>query len=157
MGIVPSLSSCFSKVGICGWVISPHTCSPRQVSLNLLVYAPWGRGICQSRGCPGAVERAGVGGEGSTPKTCQIAKLPPGDANNNITKCSSKNWNTWEDDLVTDQDSSVGCLILSLWNMRRKITLSHPNLSLIICFSRNIFAGVGFWMTRSEYFWWIAF
>lgn len=43
---------------------------------------------------PGAVKRAGIGGEGSTPNKCQIVTLPPGDANNNLTKCSSKNWNT---------------------------------------------------------------
>ena len=46
---------------------------------------------------------AGAGGEGSTLNRCQIVMLPPDDAHNTLTKCSSKNWNTEEDDLVTDR------------------------------------------------------
>ena len=46
---------------------------------------------------------AGAGGEGSTRNRSQIVMLLPGDAHNTPTKCSSKNWNTLGDDLVTDR------------------------------------------------------
>ena len=45
----------------------------------------------------------GAGGEGSTRNRHQIMMLLPGDAHNTLTKCSSKNWNTLGDDLVTDR------------------------------------------------------